>query len=108
MSRVIDWENPGDDDLRWALEWERFREMREAGYEPEDVREMLRRESQPPAAEPEEDEVPPADDDTRPYEEWKIGELRAECKARQLPGDGNRETLIERLRDDDAATDPDS
>lgn len=45
----------------------------------------------------EEDDLP---DD---YNAWKVDQLRAELKARQLPADGNKPDLVSRLEADDEA-----
>lgn len=43
------------------------------------------------------------EDEGLPYDEWKVDELRTELKRRQLPPDGNKDILIKRLEEDDAA-----
>jgi hypothetical protein len=41
MARNVDWDNPTEDDLRWAVEWELWRELQQAGYDPEELRQQL-------------------------------------------------------------------
>lgn len=56
-------------------------------------------ESEEDAEAPAEDEVVDEYDDE---EVWSFAELKAEAKSRELPTNGNRAAIIERLREDDA------
>lgn len=37
MARDVDWANPTDEDLAWAVEWEQWARIREAGYDLDEV-----------------------------------------------------------------------
>lgn len=91
-------------DLRWAIEWERDDLLKEAGYDPEEVRahlakqkEKAEEESKPEEAVTEEEYA------TEAYGQMTTAELRRELKARQLPGDGSKDVLVARLVADDQA-----
>lgn len=41
------------------------------------------------------------EDDDRPYEDWRVEELKAQARHRQLPVSGSKADLVARLRDED-------
>jgi hypothetical protein len=43
------------------------------------------------------------DEEIEDYNDYKVEELRAELKRRQLPADGNKDVLVQRLEEDDEA-----
>lgn len=130
MSRNVDWENPSEADLRWAVEWERWRDLSEAGYDVDEVRERFGAASNPAETDPYNTagvprggandremrlgkngpetvtpgQEPDGDDvaEEAPYSEWRVDDLRAELTERQLPADGKKADLVARLEEDDA------
>jgi hypothetical protein len=130
MSRNVDWTDPTDDDLAWAVEWEQWHAIQQAGFDVKEVRQRYG--AGTPAHEPDPygtAEVPrvgsdnemrvnpetqrpetvgtgqsasEVDPDNMPddYNDWKVADLRAELKDRQLPADGNKDELIARLMED--------
>lgn len=148
MARNVDWSDPSDDDLRWAVEWERWREIEEAGFDLDEVGErygvtppnvedrfrtsgvprvgsdnemrLNRRTGRPETMRQDDggegivddetgEEVVPEDvnldDMPDDYNDWKVPQLRAELKNRQLPADGNKDDLVLRLVEDDESAD---
>jgi hypothetical protein len=112
-----------DKDIDWAIQWERDDLLERAGLDPAEVREQ--RDAGPPArsedpfntagvprtgtdgmAETSGQVETPDDGDDMPddYNDWKVDELRAELKTRQLPADGVKAELVARLEEDDAST----
>lgn len=122
-------------DLRWAVQWERWDLIAQAGYDVDEARaEYGSGEAVPSSDDPfntrgvprvgsdremrirrgrvetvddsngpndpnEPDEEPYELD---PYEKWKVDDLKAELRVRQLPADGNKDALVKRLEEDDA------
>lgn len=41
MSRNVNWDDPSEADLRWAVEWERWHDLQQAGLDPDEVRKMF-------------------------------------------------------------------
>lgn len=41
MSRSVNWDEPTEPDLRWAVEWEQWRQLEQAGFDVNDVRERF-------------------------------------------------------------------
>lgn len=120
-----------DADVKWAVEWERWDLLEQAGLDPEEVRaEYGAGEGKGVSPDPfgtagvprtgtdgmaqtsglvgsEEDGDPDTepDDEDLPedYNDWTVPELREGLRRRQLPADGNKPDLIARLEEDDAS-----
>lgn len=83
-------------DLQWLLSWEKYDILQMAGYDVDEVREIL-------ADDPEANGETTGDEAPKSYADMTVAELRAELTARQLPGDGTKATLVTRLEEDDAS-----
>lgn len=57
------------------------------------------------ADEPDEGGVPDEGGSVPPYADWNVPDLRAECGHRELKKSGNKDELVARLEEDDAAED---
>ena len=104
MSKNVNWEDPTEEDLRWAIEWERKRDLELAGYDYEELRkrfeEMDREEKNADDSEALE-QAESVEEELPDYNTWTNGELREELSTRELSTEGNKAALVARLEEDD-------
>lgn len=116
-------------DVKWAVEWERWDLLEAAGYNVAELQAGAGVEPTPEQADPYNTSGVPGggandresrlnpdtgqpetvmedgdeEEEYAAYEDMRVDDLRAELQRRQLPADGRKAELVERLEADDAA-----